>query len=149
MINPIDRPDLMPELVIRQLSALMDALTCTFNDGFTYALRDGSGLTKIGSSRGLVSRIRALQASNGSRLELLGIAHSVSVETMLHLRLHEHRMHGEWFRLDHNPLPIVSGRCIACSPMSRDDEAVFEFARMQDKERRTRLDRADHLRRDV
>lgn len=148
------KPHLMPELVIRELDAALEMLTCSGADSFTYAVRDGSGLTKIGSTkgdaaRGLQRRIRQLQLGNGSRLHLLGIAHDEAFERVLHARYAAVRKHGEWFAIEGNPLPIVGMRCVCCGPLSRDESGMLELARMRIREAKERLAAAAKLMRSV
>lgn len=63
-----------------------------------YFMADNAGKIKIGTSRTLAKRHRALKAKYGD-LELLGtMAGARKTEMKVHAQLAEHRIEGEWFR---------------------------------------------------
>jgi hypothetical protein len=64
----------------------------------TYFVADGTERVKIGRSRDVAARIRALESSTGRSLSLLGTIPD-DVEGLWHHRWHACRIRGEWFRL--------------------------------------------------
>lgn len=72
-------------------------------DGNVYFVRDEYGNVKIGVSQDIEKRIKALQTSNASRLELIlnlhvnDITHAYKIENELH-KIFEHcRVRNEWY----------------------------------------------------
>lgn len=64
-----------------------------------YFLRSEHGAVKIGHSKNIDGRVRALQTAHPGELELIGtIAASVHSERQLHDILSDYRTTGEWFR---------------------------------------------------
>jgi hypothetical protein len=84
--------------------------------GYVYAIqaRDG-GPIKIGKAAAPADRLAGIQRMNPAPLVLLGLAHGDAEERHLHDRYMKRRLHGEWFAIDENPLPI-GGTCLTCSP---------------------------------
>lgn len=63
----------------------------------TYLILDtGSNLLKIGKSCNVTDRLKALQSCCGSKLEIKHIF-NVDIENILHIKLKDKRIHGEWF----------------------------------------------------
>lgn len=84
------------------------------DDGYVYAVRHaGGGPTKIGRAADPLPRLADLQRMNPAPLVLVGLGHGASWERALHSQHMKQRVHGEWFLLDKNPLP-VSDRCHLC-----------------------------------
>lgn len=105
--------------IVKSATAMVNGLMCHHpkqKRGFTYAVRDGSGLTKIGFASVLEHRLQTLQLNNGSRLQMIGVCHDSLVELVLHSRYAERRAHGEWFDIGtENPLGQMSaGLCVRC-----------------------------------
>jgi hypothetical protein len=90
------------------------------NAGYVYAVRQaGGGPVKIGMAHDPVKRLLGIQCMNPHPLIVLGLAHGAANEGHLHNRHKASRLHGEWFALDENPLPITD-TCLTCSAPWRD-----------------------------
>lgn len=69
-------------------------------DGLVYFVRSGEKV-KIGFANDLDSRVRHLQNSAPTELEIMGtIAGTKDIERFLHHIFRKRRLHGEWFSLD-------------------------------------------------
>jgi len=64
----------------------------------SYFLSNGRGLVKIGSSEHIHQRIGQLQTASPEPLVCLGICDDLEAE--LHEKFADHRVRGEWFRLN-------------------------------------------------
>jgi hypothetical protein len=75
--------------------------------GAVYVLRADNGLVKIGCSRDVVSRVRALQTMSPVPIQLVHVfEHDQyrALESALHRQYHHRRRQGEWFELDDDEL---------------------------------------------
>lgn len=82
-----------------------------------YFVKDGQGLVKIGKTKNLKKRMRALATANAT-LELLGAIpvgserRAYNLEKELHNKLVEYNKQGEWFQLTpelHNFINLLEG----------------------------------------
>jgi hypothetical protein len=81
----------------------------TDRSGFVYVIQDESGLCKIGRTRDVAKRIRALSTGSSSELKLIAswpCSDAGEYESMLHQAWSEVRVRGEWFRI---PDDVVTG----------------------------------------
>ncbi len=81
--------------------------------GYVYVVSNCSGHYKIGRTNNVESRIRAIQTSNPSSIELIVYFHSddnVSLEKELHCLFSSKRVNGEWFMLDNNDIDLLKSR---------------------------------------
>lgn len=61
----------------------------------------GTNQYKVGQSSNPRDRLQALQTANGNRLELIWLEQfHLRMERLIHERLAEHRLSGEWFELE-------------------------------------------------
>ena len=88
--------------------------------GYLYAVRqvDG-GPVKIGKAIDPVARMGEIQRMNPRPLMLVGLSHHQIEESWLHRRNRRRRLHGEWFDIDENPLPLVGDLCFVCDANSK------------------------------
>lgn len=88
-------------------------------DERVYVIRCGR-FVKIGTSRNVAERLRALQTGNAERVELVGVLYGGNhLEGTLHRRFARHHVRGEWFTL--RVLPDLLD-------MIRGDEAFYRAA---------------------
>jgi hypothetical protein len=98
----------------RRLVAQFTCKPCKSNAGWVYAIGCPSiGMIKIGKAVDPIARLAELERMNAAPLVLLGLSHGLWLETTLHRRYAAHRHHGEWFKIDENPLPDVI-TCTTC-----------------------------------
>lgn len=72
---------------------------------FTYIIQcEATGLVKIGRSKNVVERLRALQYVSPTPLSPLAFLRGGLAEHKLHFAFSGHREHGEWFRLSDDAL---------------------------------------------
>lgn len=85
------------------------------DSGYVYAIQAGNGgPVKLGRANAPAARLADIQRMNPMPLMLLGIAHGGSAERNIHNRHMKKRLHGEWFALAENPLPVASA-CYVCT----------------------------------
>jgi hypothetical protein len=92
-------------------AAIRDAMLCLPGDReyttevpYTYFFQAGeNGPIKVGWTRNLPVRLRALRATSPEPLKLLGVMKGAEAEEHCHARLAAFRLHGEWFM----PSPVV------------------------------------------
>lgn len=111
----------MIEDLCHEVQRAVDALNAACGSrrlpDWTYVIRQGSGLFKIGRSRNPLIRIRDLQASSGEMLSLVGLSHGGALETVLHRRFADRNRHGEWFDLEESPIPLDA--CVGCATLEQ------------------------------
>ncbi|MEK9811264.1 MAG: GIY-YIG nuclease family protein [Candidatus Nanopelagicales bacterium] len=87
-----------------KLRAAREAVGGHFEPGFVYVIQDGHGMIKVGRTVNVDNRLRRIMTGNSSgELTVLfsaEVANMVDVESMIHVRLDEFRVHGEWFNVD-------------------------------------------------
>jgi len=70
----------------------------TTNESYTYFLQAGTdGPIKIGATKNLLVRLRAIYTMSPVPLRLLGVIKGNAAEERCHIRLGAFRLHGEWF----------------------------------------------------
>lgn len=108
--GPSDYEIVTFDAMSKLISVLSEFDECSPDAGHgAYLIRcTQSGLTKIGYSRSVSSRMKQLQACSGSRLELLGVVRGgAEVEHHLHGLFAHLRRHGEWFHLDDTDVDLI------------------------------------------
>lgn len=87
--------------------------------GYVYTLLSRTeGLIKIGKTdqNDPALRLAALQTQNAGRLELLSLCHGAALERDLQKKYADSHDHGEWFRIDEDPLTApTGGMCMGCA----------------------------------
>ena len=87
-----------------KLRGAREAVDNYFQPGFVYLIQDGYGMIKAGRTVNVKNRVRGMMTDNSSgELTVLfsaEVANMVDVEDMIHERLDEFHVHGEWFNVD-------------------------------------------------
>ena len=88
----------LPRLNLEQQQVVWRLMPVASYLYFLYAER--SGLVKIGRTKEPGKRISSLRTMSAEPLKCLGVIRChFDHEQMLHAALHEHRSHGEWFKM--------------------------------------------------
>lgn len=85
------------------------------NPGVYFLYSKSTGLTKIGQSRNVDSRIYDLAQMNPRDLELIAVVSTTApspMESRIHSELKDARQHGEWFQLNGLELARAIGRAM-------------------------------------
>lgn len=102
---------------------------------YVYVVSSEIGLTKIGFSSSLQSRLRAMQMDSPAKLHVFGAVrlshkHAMEVESLCHKEFAEHRKHGEWFRID----PDTALKCVEKHSIAVTQAAKAKLAERQARE---------------
>lgn len=111
-----------------------------------FAQRQSDGLIKIGTTKGLANRMKALRHEIGEPLSILGTCEgSYTAESSIHRILEDHRSHGEWFHpsnelmvfienLDKFEAPSEISRNIVSTSISKETkEEILGIASVEDR----------------
>lgn len=94
--------------------------------GFVYVIQDGAGLCKIGRTRNLDKRIRALSTASSSELRLVAYWQcddAAEHEATKHEFWSDCRVRGEWFRIPDDVLAAWKGSHGQRIPRESDEDA--------------------------
>lgn len=82
-----------------------DTLKNSYGVDYVYLITDNNGLTKIGTTKNIKSRLCTLQTSSAQFLELLAYTRGGKLlESKLHARFADKNINGEWFRLSEDDI---------------------------------------------